>query len=281
MFGGEILMAKISIAGLMVNTDSREEVTGEIRDRLRQNKKTFIVTPYSEFLYAAMRDPKIMDLLNSADISIPDGIGIVLARAFLILPLSFRNRFLKRIQGWWQIFCLGLLLLFRPNIVYGPFNHKIVGADFVWDLAKLAQEENKSIYILGGYGKTPEIVAQKLLSRYPGLLVAGTSNKLKSDPNVIVDIQNARPDILLVGFGPLAQEKWIKDNWAELPVGLAIGLGGTFDYIAGIHTPPPGWMRRAGLEWLYRLFTQPKRASRIKNATFGLVNALINYKSSV
>lgn len=274
-------MAKISIAGLMVDTLDSTDAANAVRDRLKQGQKTFIVTPYSEFLYAAMRDDKVMSLLNSADLSIPDGIAILLARAFLILPYTHKNYYLKIIQGWWQMFILGWLLLLRPKSIYGPFKHKVVGAEFVWELVKIASEENKSVYILGGYGKTPELAAAKLLQRFSNLRIVGASNKLKTDPTVIEDIQRAKPDILLVGFGPLTQERWIKDNWSELPVGVAIGLGGTFDYIAGDKMAPPSQIRRIGLEWLYRLFTQPKRAGRIKNATFGLVNALIKYKTSV
>lgn len=285
MFGGKIVMAnippKISIAGLMVDTMSRAEVAENVRERLIQDQKTFIITPYSEFLYAGMRDAEVMRLLNSADISIPDGIAILLARAFLILPFTAKSHFMKLVQGWWQMFCLGWLLLLRPASVYGPFKHKVVGAEFVWDLVRVAAEEGKSVYILGGYGKTPEIAARKLLERYPNLLIAGKSNKLKTDPSVVADIQSARPDVLLVGFGPLTQEKWIKNNWDQLPVTVAIGLGGTFDYIAGTATAPPAWIRRIGLEWLYRLVTQPSRLGRIKNATFGLVSALIKYKSSL
>lgn len=274
-------MAKISIAGLMVDTMSESEVLEAVRQRLRHNEKTFIVTPYSEFLYIALRDKEIMALLNSADISIPDGIALFLAREFLARPYSFRNRFLKMVQGWWQMFYLGWMLLLFPGKVYGPFAHKVVGADFMWSLAQVAEQENKSVYILGGYGKAPEIVAEKLLHRFPNLRIAGKSNKLKTDATIISDIQKSHADILLLGFGPIIQEKWIKDNWAALPVSLAIGLGGTFDYISGDRSAPPAWIRRIGLEWLYRLFTQPKRVIRIKNATFGLVNALIKYKASL
>lgn len=272
---------KVSVAGLEVGTLDRDQLAEEVRGRLRRGEKTFIVTPYSEFLYAAMRDRKVMDLLNSADLSIPDGIAILLAREFLARPYTVRGKLLQQGQGWWQMFWLGWALLLRPSSVYGPFKGKVVGAEFMWELARLASEENQSVYVLGGYGKSPEVVAKKLRTRFPNIKIAGASNKLKTDPSVLRDIQSARPDVLLVGFGPLAQEKWIKDNLANLPVKVAIGLGGTFDYVAGDKSAPPAWIRQIGLEWLYRLFTQPSRALRIKNGTLGLVNALIKYKTSV
>ncbi len=274
-------MQKISIAGLQVNTESEQEIENLLRDRLQHNQKTFVVTPYSEFLYAALRNSKTMSLLNKAHISIPDGIAILLARTFLEQPYSFRWYWAKVVQGWWQMFWLGWRTLLKPQTMYGPFSGKLVGAEFVWVLAKLAEQQKQSIYILGGFDKTPELAAQKLQQRYPGLQVVGTSNKSKTDPTILEDIKQAQPDILMVGFGPITQEQWLMDNWEELPIKVGIGLGGTFDYLAGYHTAPPAWMRQAGLEWLYRLFTQPKRFFRIKNATFGLVNALINYKASL
>ncbi len=274
-------MARVSIAGLMVDTDPAEAIFHKIRLRLRENKKTFMVTPYSEFLYAAMQDKAIMGLLNTADISVPDGIAIVLARAFLQKPLSFKNRLLKQMQGWWQMYWLGMGLLFSRKKVYGPFSSKVVGADFVWKIAEAAALEKKSIYVLGGFGDTPKITAEKLQEKFPDLNIAGFSNKPKTDQSLVADIQSARPDILLVGFGPIVQERWIKSHWDNLPISLAVGLGGTFDYIAGAKSAPPRIMRSLGLEWLYRLFTQPSRAGRIKNATFGLVKALINFKASV
>lgn len=274
-------MSKISIAGLEVNTETTAEIIQQIKQRMGSDKKTFIVTPYSEFLYAGMLNKSTMELLNRADISIPDGIAILLARTYLEKPQPAKNHFLRIVIGWWHMFWLGWMLLLFPKKVYGPFAGKIVGANFVWDLVDLAAKENKSIYILGGHGNTPEVAGQKMLERYPTLKIVGQSNKMKNDPSILEDIQKAKPDFLLVGFGPITQEKWIYDNWDNLPVKLAIGLGGTFDYIAGDKTPPPQWIRQVGLEWLYRLFTQPARAGRIKNGTFGLVNALIKYKASL
>ncbi len=284
MSGSQILAKdpqRVNIAGLMVDTYDRAAAVEAIRQRLHSNQKTFLVTPYSEFLYAAMNDVDVRVLLNSADISIPDGIAILLAHKFLSKPYRFKNYALQILEGWWQMFWLGWMLLLAPQKVYGPFAHKVVGADFVWDLVRLASEENKSVYILGGFGDTPEIVATKFKRRFPNLKIAGQSNKFKTDPTVVGDVKASRPDFLLVGFGPITQEKWIRDNFNDLPVALAVGLGGTFDYIAETRKAPPVWIRRIGLEWLYRLFTQPSRAGRIKTATFGLVNALIKYKTSV
>ncbi len=84
--------------------------------------------------------------------------------------------------------------------------------------------------------------------------------------------------MLLVAYGPLRQEEWILNHMDELPAKFYIGLGGTFDYIAGKRKSPPAYIRRAGLEWFYRLATQPKRYKRILQATFGLMAELVKYK---
>ncbi|HVY67857.1 MAG TPA: WecB/TagA/CpsF family glycosyltransferase, partial [Patescibacteria group bacterium] len=138
---------------------------------------------------------------------------------------------------------------------------------------------NYSVYLLGGFGDTPKIVADALISKYPNITISGYSNKNPSDESIISDIKKAAPDFLFVAFGPIRQEQWIAAHLAGLPSAkLAIGLGGTFDYIAGKRKTPPPRMRAAGLEWLYRLATQPRRAGRIWNATIGLVTALVRYK---
>ena len=154
---------------------------------------------------------------------------------------------------------------------------KIVGADLVWDFAKLASDKNLSVYLLGGFGNTPELAKQKLISKYPNIQIS-TSNKNPADLSIVDEANNSKADILFVAFGPITQEKWIVDNLSHLNVKLAIGVGGSFDYIAGIKTAPPKFIRYSGLEWLWRLVTQPTRVKRIWQATFGLVGKLSHYK---
>ncbi len=104
------------------------------------------------------------------------------------------------------------------------------------------------------------------------------SNKNPNDEHIIDDIRVTKPDFLFVAFGPIRQEQWIVENMDKLPCKLYIGLGGTFDYIAQKRLNPPSFVRFIGLEWLFRLITQPQRIKRIWQATFGLVMGLIRYK---
>lgn len=276
-------MNKTSVAGLNINAITKTDLLNELTLRIKSSQKTFLTTPYSEFLYAALRDRGVLELLNKADIAVPDGIGIFWAAKFLQIPLTAKSYFGKLLQALWQSFWTLGSIIFRPSYVRSVLPEKISGSNLIFDLAVLAAKNNWSIYLLGGYDNTPAIAAQKLktyiLTTYNlQLSISGTSNKNPDDPAVINDIAQAAPDILFVAYGPIKQEKWIAENIANLPVKLAVGLGGTFDYLAEKVANPPQILRQAGLEWLFRLFTQPRRYKRIYNAFFGLITVIIKYK---
>ncbi|HEX3099776.1 MAG TPA: WecB/TagA/CpsF family glycosyltransferase [Patescibacteria group bacterium] len=269
---------KIDVAGLKVDAISKSELLEQIASRIQNREKTFIATPYSEFLFASMRRPHIRALLNRADLSIVDGVGVLWAHLFLDQKLSFKNFYLNVLQAWGQVVWTGASILLHQSLLYKDIPEKITGADLAWDLAKLAAEHNFSIYILGGFDDTAKIVAEKFLQKYPNLRIAGTSNKHHNDSSIFSDVHKSNADMLLVGLGPITQEQWIVDNLKDLPASFAIGLGGTFDYIAGAKRQPPRFVRAIGLEWLYRLVTQPSRLHRIINATWGLILSLVRYK---
>jgi len=271
-------MQKIDIAGLKIDALSKIELISQLEERIRNNQRTLIFTPYSEFLFHALRDRSVLELLNSADFCLPDGIGIFWAKRFVDIPLTQKKYWLKILEALWQAFYTLLAIAFNPGFIRGALPEKISGSDFVWDLARLAGNKNQSIFLFGGRGDTAKIAAEEIKLKVPSVKVAGWSNKNFKDPSLINDIQNANPDFLFVALDPIKQEKWLKDNFSNLPCKLAIGLGGTFDYIAKKRPNPPKIWRNAGFEWLWRLITQPRRFIRIKNATFGLIWALIKFK---
>ncbi len=274
-------MQKLDVAGLRIDGLTKNELIDELKKRILSGQQTWVTTVYSEFLYAALKDPKVMAMLNKADIALPDGIGIFWAYKFLNLPLTAKSYFGKIIQSFWQV----KLTLFKLLFTKKDFQ-TIPGSKIIWDIAKMAAENNLSLYLLGGYGNTPELVAKKLASykndgRHlnKSLEITGYSSKNPSDPTIIEDINKSGADILFVAFGPIKQEQWILKNRNQLQtVKLFIGLGGTFDYISGKRISPPSVIRKIGLEWLFRLITQPHRIKRIWNATFGLITMLVRYK---
>ncbi len=271
---------KLDIAGLKIDSLNKQELLDLMLERIKTNQKTWVTTVYSEFLYAGLKGPTIMEMLNKADIAVPDGIGIFWAKRYLSLCLTVKNYWLKILQAFWQAKYSLLAILLYPRWIKSAFPEKIVGADLVWDIAKMAGDNDLSIYLLGGFGNTPNIVNSKLKAQNPKLKTAGCSNKNPDDISLINDINQSAPDILFVAYGPIKQEKWIYENLSKLPsVKLAMGVGGSFDYIAGKRLAPATIIRKIGLEWLWRLFTQPHRIRRISNATFGLIFRLIKYKA--
>jgi N-acetylglucosaminyldiphosphoundecaprenol N-acetyl-beta-D-mannosaminyltransferase len=318
-------MNKVNVAGLKIDSMTKQEVLTVIQERMTVKEKTFIITPYSEFLYHSLRDPKLLDIFNKADISVPDGIGIFWAAKFLQIPFTAKSFYGKILQAFWQVMWTLGGILFHPfhttpsaNASTPPLNtslrqladdreggehsavdlgssaeqpsngakhspkEKIPGSELIWDLAKLAAQNNWSIYLLGGFGDTSKLVARRLedsITQKDGRrLLLYWSNKNPDDPTIIDDIKKTNPEMVFVAFGPIKQEKWIVENMDKLPAKFYIGLGGTFDYIAGKRLSPPKFIRSIGLEWLYRLITQPYRLKRIFSATIGLITALIRYK---
>ena len=297
---------KIDLLGVKIDNLTKSEVLSEIQNKLypssslSADKSIFIVTPYSESIVAAQKDEEFRNALNSADLSLPDGIGVLWSANFLQSGFSpsFQGRGEERGDKFLKIFYnlikSLLAIIFNPNYLRAPVPEKISGSDFIWDLAELAAKNNYSIFLLGGFGDTAELVAQKLKSKFPDLRIAGTySNINLSFPHrresssisesgmtrkAIDTINSSRADFLFVALGPVAQEKWIYKNLPNLRVKLAVGLGGTFDYIAGKRTPAPQILRQTGLEWLWRLFTQPWRLVRIIRGVLGLIWYSVKYK---
>jgi N-acetylglucosaminyldiphosphoundecaprenol N-acetyl-beta-D-mannosaminyltransferase len=183
----------------------------------------------------AQKDEEYKMGLNQADLAIPDGTGLILASWFLGNKLKQR----------------------------------ITGVDFVWQLCGLAEKLDKSIYFLGGQNGAGQAAAEVLTKKFPRLKTFyGGDNLSPADFKIITDIKEKNPQILLVAFGHGQQEKWIINNLKQLSsVDVAMGVGGTFDFIGGKVKRAPLFLRRIGLEWLWRLILQPWRWQRILTAT--------------
>jgi N-acetylglucosaminyldiphosphoundecaprenol N-acetyl-beta-D-mannosaminyltransferase len=249
-----------------------------LNERIKAGRKTFMTTLYSEFLYASLRDREVRSMLNNANLAVADGIGVIWAEYFLRQKFTFKGFYQKIFQAWLHVALTGAAILLSPKRLYSVFPEKIVGADLVWDLAELASAEGYSIFLLGWPEQDTKHVAEILERKYPGIKIAGYKDTTPGNMEVLEDIRRLEPDMVLCAFGPLKQERWINSNLSNLPIRFAVGLGGTFDYMIGKATKPPHMVRRMGLEWLYRLFTQPSRTRRIFNGTFGLMLALVRYK---
>ncbi len=233
---------KVEILGVRVNKITKGEVLEHVKTYLNSDKPHFIVTPNPEFLVAAQYDQEFKEILNKADLSIPDGFGLMLAASYLKNPLPER----------------------------------ITGTDLVYDIARICQEMGKSIYLLGAQPEIAAKAAQGLLKLYPNLKIAGYESGYRTrfyfklpDLLLLAKINRVKPDVLLVAFGAGKQEKWIDQNLNKLPsLRIAIGIGGAFDFISGQVKRSPKIIQHVGLEWFWRLITQPWRFNRIWTATW-------------
>lgn len=188
--------------------------------------KHYIVTPNPEFIVAAQKDPVFKEMLNGADLAIPDGAGLKLS---------------------------------------GKVKNTVSGTDFMEELVRLSVEKGFVVGFLGGRDEVAKKTAKCLLRKYPGLKVAfAESGGEVSVDGKWSDLSLAVPplDILFVAFGHIKQEKWIATNLEKIPVHVAMGVGGALDYFSGSVPRAPKWIRDLGFEWLFRLILQPWRIKR-------------------
>lgn len=271
---------KVLVANLTLSPITKAEFLQEVKSLLDRRKQTFITTPNSEFLFAALSNPQLRDLFNSADIALADGIAIMWAERFLAMPLRSKMGWARRAEAWLQVAVSGARILLAPRSLYQTIPEKITGAEIFFDIVAIAAAQSAKVYLVNDWGQSAALTARKLKERYPNLEIT-VSTKGPEDQTLVGDIRQVKPDLLFLAYGQPKQEKWIHAHLAELPVVIAMGVGGTFDYAAGVKLQPPRWVRSAGLEWLFRLITQPHRWKRIYQATFGLVGKLVDYKLTI
>ena len=224
---------KKDVLGVKIDDITMSEAVETVAGWLTKPGKRYIVTPNPEFLVAAKADLIFKNILNNADLSIPDGIG---------LKLSGKVK----------------------NIVYG--------ADLMEKLVALAAENGFAVSFLGGGDGVAEKVAERLKKKYPKLTVnytlegpvipAKAGIYTNKDLWIPDQVRDDKVDLLFVAFCHIKQEKWIVNNLPKLPVKVAMGVGGAFDYISGTVSRAPMWIRKLGLEWLFRLIIQPWRIKR-------------------
>ncbi len=272
------MLKPFPIATINVSALKKQEFLREVESLLADGKQTFVSTPNSEFLFAALRDRSLQELFNKVDIALADGIAIMWAERFLSIPFRSNNYYLKILEAWVAVIISGARILLTPSYLYKNIPEKITGADVFFDLMAMAERTNHSVYFVNHRSNSAETTAKLLQEKFPKLVIAGTSRKNFNDKTLLDDISVAKPDMLFVSYGQPTQERWIDTNLKNLPVKFAMGIGGTFDYAAGFKLAPPSFIRQIGLEWLFRLITQPRRWKRIYNAVWGLVLSLVRYK---
>jgi N-acetylglucosaminyldiphosphoundecaprenol N-acetyl-beta-D-mannosaminyltransferase len=225
----------MTILGVKVDPVTKAEAIVKIAGFLDEQKSHFVTTPNPEIILYAHRHHEYREILNKADLALPDGTGLLLV-----------SRLRERVSG----------------------------ADMVPEIARLARERNLTIALLGGLDQTTVHQAADVMRGWGNNIVYAShgvpkeqwENKQFHD-RIISELRAASPAIIFVALGHPKQEQWIDQHLNSLPtVRLFMGCGGALEFIAGSAKRAPAWMRHFGLEWLWRLMNEPKRIKRILNA---------------
>ena len=214
------MLNKTKILGVEFTTANEDKVLEFIAYELSKDKKTLIFTPNPEQVAVASGNRELRDLLNQAQISLPDGVGILWAARLLGKPIPAR----------------------------------ITGVDFMQKLVKIVSDRPVITGYFGGQEGVAEACANCLQKKWPKLRVGYASHVYNKEKMIQSDI-----DILFVALGFPKQERWIIEHKDEIPAKVLMAVGGSFDYISGRIPRAPTVLRMVGLEWLFRLILEPWR----------------------
>lgn len=267
---------RVLVFNVPIDASSFSEVLARIDFFISQKRPCQIITVNAEFLVHSQADDDFLAILKSSDLNTADGIGVLWAATYLSQPLNW-PRF-KKMQSLCQIVSTGLSVIFKPRRLRRLIPEKISGVDLFWKVSELAAEKQYPVYLLGGFDDTPQLVVANLLAKFENLNIVGSYGGSPQETGLAEKISAVKPAILFVAYGPVAQEKWIAENLLKLGVPVVIGLGGTFDYVAGKKPLAPNFLRHIGLEWAFRLITQPYRLFRVIKAVPVFIRMAFRYK---
>jgi N-acetylglucosaminyldiphosphoundecaprenol N-acetyl-beta-D-mannosaminyltransferase len=224
---------RIQILGLPVDRITYGQWMDLIDKWVKKGIRTHhVCTTNPEFMMIAQKDVNFSNILKRADLCIPDGVG----------------------------------LLWASRILKTPIEERVTGSDGTEHIAQEAAKRGWKLFFLGAAPGVAEETASILAERYAGLQVVGMyagSSGWEEEDDIVQMVNVSGADILLVAYGAPEQDKWIARNMPRLRVKMAMGVGGSFDFITGRVPRAPEWMQLAGFEWVYRLYKQPWRIIRM------------------
>ena len=226
------MIERVEILGVKVDAVTMAQAVERISELIAAGKPSMVATANAEMLLRATHDDELKSILNAANLVVPDGAGTVWAARHLGKNMPER----------------------------------VAGADLIQELMKLAPARSWKFFLFGSAPGIADKAKAKAESLYPGIEIAGTRNgyfTAADEPEIIAQIKASRADVLLAALGVPKQEKWLAAHMNELNVPVSIGVGGTFDVMAGVVKRAPLWMQKARLEWLFRAMLQPSRAGRL------------------
>ena len=248
------------VLGVRFHNLSRGDAASAIAELARAGGRAYVVKPYSEFMPRATHDARLREVLNGADLCLADGIGILWAAHYLALSGG-------ALRALAQLPLSLAAVVFNPAAIRRPLKENMAGVDLTWEMLARLDEAGSRVFLLGGTEEEVRGARERIEARFDGLRVAGAHNghfDLSGEENetVLRAINEAQPEVLLVAMGFPRQEEWIAANLPRLQVNVAVAEGGSFSFISGVTPRAPRWLRRLGLEWLYRLARQPWRLHR-------------------
>jgi len=222
-------LVKNVILGVKVTNESQKEILEFLVKSIERSFGSYyIVTPNPEILVHASHHQNFKNILNQAQISLCDGVGLILA----------------------------------GKILGKPFVQRVTGVDFMKNLCEAVSEKPITVGFLGGRDRVAELTSKCLRQKYPDLKVSFVGEEWEDEEKISTSKFKQRIDILFVAFGFSKQEEWMAQHVGKIPVRVMIGVGGAFDYISGKAPRAPLFIRRIGFEWFYRLIHQPWRFKR-------------------
>lgn len=227
--------ARLMLAGVPVDAVTLEEALGRIEHLVRSGRGGCIFTPNVDHVVIAQDSAAFREAYAAADLCLADGMPIV-----------------------WSSRLLG-----------SPVPEKVSGSDLIVPLSRRAAALGWRTYLLGGQPGVPEEAARRISAECPGWRLAGTDSPIISaslpDPAgdaAVERIRSVRPDLVLVALGAPKQELWIHRNLDRIRPAVAVGVGASFDFLAGRLRRAPQWASDRGMEWIWRLAHDPRRLWR-------------------
>ncbi|GAA3258334.1 WecB/TagA/CpsF family glycosyltransferase [Nonomuraea helvata] len=226
---------RVQVGLVGVDALTEDEVVRRVEAELEAGRGGRIITPNIDICRAAAKDPALRELVCTAELVVTDGMPLVWAARLLGTPVPER----------------------------------VTGADLIWSLSKLAARRGWPVYLLGGPPGVGRKAADELTSCHPRLKVCGVQAPPydfdatpEGSARVRRKVVAARPRLVFVGLGFPRQDRLIADLREELPEAWFVGCGAAIAFAAGTVSRAPGWMRRTGLEWAFRLVCEPGRLAR-------------------
>lgn len=227
---------RINVCGAGVDPCGMEEAVRRIVERAeRGGPPALVVTPNAHHVALLQDVEEFRAVYRSAWLSLPDGMSLVWASRLLGTPLP----------------------------------EKVSGIDLFDEVCAAVAGTGLRIFLLGGRPGAAEEAARVVEARHPGLRIAGTycppvgfENDPAESERVLSAVRGAAPHILFVALGAPKQELWMYENRDRLGIPVMLGVGATFDFVAGMIRRAPRWMQTRGLEWMYRAATEPRRLGK-------------------